>query len=92
MLKVELRAAPDASGDMDTDDEHDPSLPQAICSAISGVNIAVIDTNGDILGSAVDETERAVVKDSLKDFWVELKTRGGNEEAGQKLVLELYSA
>ena len=33
-----------------------------------------------------------MVEDSLKDFWVELKTRGGNEEAGQKLVLEWHSA
>ena len=55
MLKVDLRTAPDASGDMDTDDEHDPGLSQAISSAISGVNIAVIDANADILGSAVDE-------------------------------------
>ena len=91
MLKVDLRAAPDAHGDLDTDDEHEPSLSQAISSAISGVNIAVLDTNGDVLEPAVDETERAVVEDSLKDRWVELKTHGGNEVAGQKLVLEWYS-
>ena len=92
MLKVELRVAPDASGDMDADDKHKPSLSQAISSAISGVNIAVLDANCDVLGTAVDEAERAVVEDSLKDLWVELKTRGGNEEAGQKLVLEWHSA
>ena len=91
MLKVHLRAAPDASGDMDTDDEHEPSLSQAISSAISGVNIAVLDANGDVLGSAVDEAERAVVEDSLKDLWVERKTHGGNKDAGQKLVLEWHS-
>ena len=76
---------------MDTDDEHDPSLSQATLSAISGVNIAVLDTNGDALESTIDETERAVVKETLKDLWVELQTRGGNAEAGQTLVLEWYS-
>ena len=91
MLKVDLRAAPDASGDMDTDDEHEPSLSQAISSAISGINIAVFDANGDVPEPASDEAEHAVVLSSLKDIWVGLNTHGGNKEAGQKLVLEWYS-
>ena len=76
---------------MDTNAEHEPSLSQAISSAISGLNIAVFDTSCDVPEPAADETERVVVVNSLKDLWVELKTNGGNEEAGQKLVLEWYS-
>ena len=77
---------------MDTDDEHDPSLKQSIRSAISGVNIAVLDANGDALEPTIDESEHAVVKETLKDFWVDLQTRGGNPEAGQALVLEWCTA
>ena len=77
---------------MDADDEHDPSLSQAIRSAISGVDIAVLDTNYDTLVPAIDATEHVMVKETLKDLWVELQTRGGNPEAGQTLVLEWYSA
>ena len=32
-----------------------------------------------------------MVVGSLKELWVELKTHGGNEEAGQKFVLDWYS-
>ena len=81
MLKFDLRATSDDPGDMDTDDEHDPSLSQAILSAISGVNIAVLDANGDALEPTIEETERDVLKETLEDLWVELQTRGGNPEA-----------
>ena len=87
VLNLELRAASDDPGDMDADDEHDPSLSQAIRSAISGVDIAVLDTNGDTFVPAIDETEHAVVKETFKDLWIDLQTRGGNPEAGQALVL-----
>ena len=76
---------------MDTDLEHEPSLSQAIASAISGVNIDVLDANGDVPESAADEAEHAVVLNSFKDLWMELKTYGGNEDAGQQLVMEWYS-
>ena len=62
-------------GDMDTDDEHDPSLSQAISCAISGVNIAVYDTGDDVPEPIAEEAERTVVLNSLKDFWVEQKKR-----------------
>ena len=62
MLKLDLRAISDDPGDMDTDEVHDPSLSQAIRCAISGVNIAVLDANGDALEPTIDETEHAVVK------------------------------
>ena len=91
MLKLDLRATSDEPGDMDTDDEHDPSLSQTISFAISGVNIAVSDAGGDVPEPIAEEAERTVVLNSLKDFWVELKTHGGNEEVGQKIVMEWYS-
>ena len=89
--KVDLRTAPEASGDMHTDDEDESSLSQAIASAISGVNIAVLNANGDAPESAAADAEHAAMLNSLKDLWVELKTHGGNEDAGQKLVMEWYS-
>ena len=81
MLKLDLRATSDDSGDMDTDDEHDPSLSQAIRSAISGVDIAVRDTNGDALEPTIDETEHALVKETFQYLWIDLQARGGNPEA-----------
>ena len=51
-----------------------------------------LDTNGDALEPTIDETEHAVVKETLKDLWIDLQTRGGNPEAGQALVVEWCTA
>ena len=51
----------------------------------------MLDANGDVPESAAAEAEHAAVLNSLKDLWAELTTHGGNEDAGQKLVMEWYS-
>ena len=51
----------------------------------------MLDENSDVPEPAAAEAEHTAVLSSLKDLWVELKTHGGNEDAGQKLVMEWYS-
>ena len=76
---------------METDDEDDPNLSQSIGNAFGGVHIAVIDPSGDAPETAAAETGSTAVWKSLKDLWVELKEHGGNEDAGQKLVMDWYT-
>ena len=52
---------------MDTDNENEPNRSQAIASAISGVNIAVLNANGDAPESAAADAEHAAVLNSLKE-------------------------
>ena len=76
---------------METDDEGGTRLSQSIGSALGGVHVVVIDTNGDTLDTPAAEAGSTAVWKNIKDLWVRLKEQGGKDDAGQKLFMEWYT-